>query len=71
MSALQNWKITLVYIGVESLFGALCTMIRMLVSPVSAQSGKFGHIKCPSLSVVNAQAHPKAEIGVVENGGGL
>ena len=37
----------------------------------SAQSEKFGHIERTSPAVVNAQAHPKAKIDIVENVGGL
>lgn len=51
MFTLQNLKTKLVYIGFGSFFGCLCTIIGMLLSPVTAQRDKFGEIECTSLTV--------------------
>ena len=69
MYKLQNWKTKLVYIGFGSFFGCLCTIMGMLVSPVTAQRDKFGDIECTSLRIVDKNGKWKASLGVDEHGG--
>ena len=49
----QHWKIKLVYIGIGSLFGCLCTIIGMLASPATAQRNKFQEIECTKLILID------------------
>lgn len=65
-----NWKIKLVYIGVGSLFGCLCTIIGMLASPATAQRNKFQEIECTKLTLIDPiTGKITAELRTDEHGG--
>ena len=68
----QRWKIKLVYIGVGSLFGCLCTIIGMIASPATAQREKFQEIECTKLTLIDPSTVIRtAKLKTDEHGGFL
>lgn len=61
----QHWQIKLVYAG----FGGFLMLIGMLLSPVTAQRDKFGHIECTSLTILDARNNTFGRFGSDQNGG--
>lgn len=61
----QHWQIKLVYAG----FGGFLMLIGMLLSPVTAQRDKYGHIVCTSLTVVDALGEEKVFLNDNVHGG--
>ena len=67
MFSREHWQIKLVYTG----FGAVLLFIGMLLSPVTAQRDKFGHIECAGLTVVDADGKTMVRLGAGEHGGSV
>lgn len=61
----QHWQIKLVYAG----FGGFLMLIGMLLTPVTAQRDKYGHIVCTSLTVVDALGKEKVFLNDNVHGG--
>ena len=66
MFRVRNWKQTLGLMALGSIF----TIIGMLLSPVTAQRDKFGHIQCSGTTVADAQGNIRVVISADRGFGG-